>query len=130
MGFDPNHADRFLIAVCYPAAMLDVIFGLIDAYIWLIAGPRAIYRLVRRIRHPSEAEKAAAGTLEMKRFWQNVWLVAAGWFGFSVVVGVAAGSPWFAFIAVVMGLLFLPSLVEERFDKRVAELRPAAPSSR
>ena len=112
-----------MIAVCYPADMLDAIFGLIDAYVWLIAGPRAIYRLVRRIRHPSAEEKAAASTSEMKRFWQNVWLVAAGWFGLSVVVGLAAGSPWFAVIAVVMGLLFLPSLVEERFDKRIAELR-------
>lgn len=104
--------------------MLDAIFGLIDAYIWLVEGPRAVYRLVRRIRHPTAEEKAAAGTLEMKRFWRNVRLVAVGWLGLSILLGLGSGSPWFAIIAVVMGLLCLPGLVERRFDKRVAALCP------
>jgi membrane associated rhomboid family serine protease len=103
--------------------MLDAIFGLIDAYMWLVEGPLAVYRLVNRIRHPTPDEKAAAGTPEMKRFWRNVWLLAIGWFGLSIVVGLGAGSPWFAIIALVMGLLLLPGLVERRFDKLVAALR-------
>src|SRR3954467_1554423 len=110
--------------------MLDVIGGLFDAYMWFIAGPRAICRLVRRIRDPSPEEKAAASTLEMKRFWRKVWLIAAGWFGLSIVVGLAADSLWFALIAVVMSLLCLPSFVERRFDRLVTALLPSAPTRR
>ena len=115
--------------LCYPFDMLDVIFGLLDAYVWFIAGPVAVYRLARRIRHPTPEEKAAASTSEMKRFWRNVRMLAACWIGLSIVSGLAAASPWFVIIAMVIGLLILPNLVERRFDKLVAELRPSFPTN-
>ncbi|HYD04516.1 MAG TPA: hypothetical protein VEC60_02275 [Reyranella sp.] len=110
--------------------MLNVIFGLLDAYTWLIEAPLAVYRLVRRIRHPTAEEKAAAGTPEMKRFWRNVWLAVAVGLGLCIYVGIAAESPWFCILAVVLALIIVPGLVEKRFDKLVAALRPPALPSR
>ena len=104
---------------------LDFLFGVLDLYVWLIMGPRAIYRFVRRRMNPTPDQIAASTTSEMQRFRRNVWLLGAGWVVLSLVfTGLPGSSPWVALIVIALGLLVLPAIIEKRYDRLVAELTP------
>ena len=104
---------------------LDFLVGLLDFYTWFVAGPRAIYRFVHRRRHPTPEQITASTTPEMHRFRRNVWLVFAGWLVLSFITTLMPGSSlWVAVIALALGLLLLPGILEKRYDRLVAELRP------
>ena len=99
--------------------------GLLDLHVWLIVGPRAIYREIVRLTHPTAQQKAAATTLEMQRFRRNAWIVCLGWLALSAIVANLPNSSfWFGVATLAVGLLFLPAAIETRYERLVAELRP------
>src|SRR5437870_2047514 len=105
-------------------ALLDVLFGLLDFYNWFIAGPRAVFRFFRRRMNPTAEQIAASTTPEMQRFRRNVWLVCVGWLVLSFAVACLPGSsPWIGAIALVIGLLLLPGILEKRYDRLIAARR-------
>jgi hypothetical protein len=105
--------------------LLDFLGFLLDLYVWLIAGPRAIYRFFHRRMNPTPDQIVASATSEMQRFRQNVWLLCFGWLVLSIVFACLPGSSfWLGIVALALGLMFLPAIVEKRYDRLVAELRP------
>lgn len=105
--------------------LLELLGGLFDLYLLLIAGPRAVYRLIRRLVKPTEEQIAASKTPEMGRFRRNVWLVFLGWLAISMGTAWAFDSLWGGIIAFGIGLILLPGIIETRYDRLLAKLRPA-----
>ncbi|MCX7364854.1 MAG: hypothetical protein NTV97_23875 [Alphaproteobacteria bacterium] len=106
--------------------ILELLVGLFDLFLLLVAAPRAIYRLYRRLARPTEEQIAASNTSEMGRFRRNVWLVFLGWLALSIGTAWAFDSPWGGVIAFAIGLLLLPGIIESRYDRLLAKLRPPA----
>lgn len=108
--------------------LLELLGGLFELYLLLIAGPRAVYRMVRRLVRPTEEQIAASKTPEMRRFRQKVWLVYLGWVALSVGTGMVFDSFWGGVIAFLLGFVLLPGIIEARYDRLLAKLRPPAPA--
>lgn len=108
--------------------LLELLDGLYSLYLILFAGPRAVLRWIRRISSPSATELAVSARPEMQRFRRNSWLLAAGWLALSLAFGIAGSSLWFVLVLILIGVMILPSQVEKRYDRLVAELSTAKAS--
>ena len=105
---------------------LELLGGLFELYLLLIAGPRVVYRLIRRFVRPTEEQLAASKTPQMGRFRRNVWLVCLGWLALSIGTGVFFDTFWGGVIALGIGLLLLPRILESRYDRLLEKLRTPA----
>ena len=106
--------------------ILELLVALSDLYLLLIAGPRALYRMIRRLIRPTEEQIAASKAPEMGRFRLKVWLVCLGWVALSIGTGFAFDSIGGAVIAFLLGFFLLTGIIESRYDRLLAKLRPPA----
>lgn len=107
-------------------ALLDFLTGLYDLYLVFVASPIAIWRWIRRWRRPTAAEQRLARTREMQRFVRHARFGGAVWLLASVAVGIGARSLGAGAIMVLLGFMFLPGMIEQRYE-RLAERLGAAP---
>lgn len=106
-------------------ALLEFLEGLYDLYLFFIDGPRAVWRWIRRLRSPTPAELAAAGTPQMKGFRFGAWLACLGWLALCIFVGFGTHSFWGGAIVFALGFMFLPTMIESRYEKLVNRLSAA-----
>ncbi len=102
--------------------LLELLDGLYTLYLILIDGPLTIARWIRRMRHPMAVERTVAGTPEMKSFRRGAWFAGLCWLALSVFAGVGMRSFWGGVIVALLGFMFLPSMIEKRYERLVADL--------
>ena len=104
---------------------LEFLEALWDLYLIFVVGPRAAWRMIRRLTRPTALERTASSTPEMKRFRRNVGVACAGWLVLSLAVAILAGSGWMVLVMPVLGLIVLPGLIEKRYDRLLQRLHAA-----
>ena len=103
-------------------ALLEFLEGLYDLYLIFIDGPLVVWRWIRRLRRPTPTGLAVAGTRQMKGFRFGAWLACLGWLALSIFVGFGTKSFWGGVIMLAVGFMFLPSMIESRYDRLVKRL--------
>ena len=106
-------------------ALLEFLEGLYDLYLIFIASPGAIVRWLRRRFRPTPHERALSARPEMRRFSRGAWLSCIAWIAVSVAAGIGAGSPGAGAIMAVLGFMFIPSMIERRYERLVERLSTA-----
>ena len=108
--------------------LLELLEGLYELYLIFIDSPLTVWRWIRRLRHPTPAELAVAEMPRMKGFRIGAWLACLGWLALSIYAGVGMRSLWGGAIVLALGFMFLPAMIEKRYERLVAKLSAAGPS--
>ncbi|HZP99195.1 MAG TPA: hypothetical protein VFB13_06635 [Reyranella sp.] len=109
--------------------LLELLEGLYEIYLIFVEGPVTVWRWIRRLRQPTATELAVAQTPQMKGFRFGAWLACLGWLALSLFTGFGMQSFWGGTIVFALGFMFLPALIESRYDRLVARLSSVHDSS-